>query len=93
MATNYQIINVKESNFNDAENVVILCYSDDKAKYLISGSNTESLKMKKDDFNFAIRSHGYDINKLEGKCISPKFGRFDYLEDFTLSDPETGEVI
>lgn len=89
----YQIINIKESKFDGADNVAILCYSDEPGKYLLCGDNTESLKMKRDDFNFVMRSHGYDLKNVKGKNLDPKFGRYDYLEDFTLSDPETGEVI
>ena len=89
----YQVINIKESKFDNADNVVILCYSSEPGKYLLAGSNTETLKMKRDDFNYVMRSHNYDLAKIEGMHISPGIGRFDYLNDFTLSDPESGEVI
>lgn len=97
MATKYQIINVKESKGtmegNAFDNRMILCYSTETSKYLVCGEYTENLKMKTDDFNFAVRSHNYDLNQLPGKIITPVFGRNDYITDFTLSDPETGEVI
>lgn len=97
MATNYQIINVKESkgNFegNNFDNRVFLCYSSDSGKYVICGENTENLKMKADDFNFVLRSHNYELSVLPGKLIVPVFGRNDYVTDFTLADPDTGEVI
>lgn len=93
MATTYEIINLKESKFDDADNVAISCYSSDKGKYLMCGRNTETLKMKRDDFNYSMRSHGYNLDDLPGKILTPSFGRYDRLEDFTLSDPETGEVI
>lgn len=97
MAAKYQIINVKESKGtvegNQFDNRMILCYSTESSKYLLCGEFTENLKMKTDDFNYAIRSRGYDLSELPGKIISPVFGRNDYIEDFTLSDPETGEVV
>ena len=97
MATKYQIINVKESkgnmDGNPFDNRMILCYSSEISKYLLCGEYTENLKMKTDDFNYAIRHHEYDLSQLPGKIITPVFGRNDYITDFTLSDPETGEVI
>lgn len=97
MAVKYYIINVKESkgsiDGNSFDNRMILCYSSESSKYLVCGEYTENLKMKTDDFNYAVRSHGYDLSQLPGKIISPVFGRNDYITDFTLSDPETGEVI
>lgn len=97
MATRYIIINVKESkgsiDGNSFDNRMILCYSSESSKYLVCGLYTENLKMKTDDFNYAIRSHGYDLSQLPDKIITPVFGRNDYITDFTLSDPETGEVI
>ena len=97
MATKYQIINVKASKGtiegNAFDNRMILCYSSEPGKYVICGPNTENLKMKTDDFNYAIRSHNYDVNEFEGKIMTPIFGRNDYITDFTLSDPDTGEVI
>lgn len=97
MATKYQIINVKESKGtmegNAFDNRMILCYSTETSKYLVCGEYTENLKMKTEDFNFAVRSHNYDLSQLPGKIITPVFGRNDYITDFTLSDPETGEVI
>ena len=97
MATKYQIINVKASKGtiegNPFDNRMILCYSSEPGKYVICGTNTENLKMKTDDFNYAIRSHNYDVNDLEGKIMTPTFGRNDYITDFVLSDPETGEVV
>lgn len=97
MATKYQIINVKESKGtmegNAFDNRMILCYSTETSKYLVCGEYTENLKMKTEDFNFAVRSHEYDLSQLPGKIITPVFGRNDYITDFTLSDPETGEVI
>ena len=89
----FQVINVKESKFDNADNVSILCYSSEPGKYLMSGPNTESLKMKREDFNYAMRSHNYDLAKMEGMHINPVFGRYDYITDFTLSDPDTGEVV
>lgn len=97
MATKYQIINVKASKGtiegNQFDNRMILCYSSEQGKYVICGPNTENLKMKTDDFNYVIRSHNYDVNELEGKIMTPTFGRNDYITDFVLSDPETGEVV
>lgn len=97
MATKYQIINVKESKGtmegNAFDNRMILCYSTETSKYLVCGEYTENLKMKTDDFNFAVRSHNYDLSQLPGNIITPVFGRNDYIIDFTLSDPETGELI
>lgn len=89
----YKIINVKESHLNDADNVSILCATDEKSKYLIAGDPTASLKMKRDDFNYVIRAHGYSLDSLSGKILVPKFGRYDYLDDFDLCDPESGEVL
>ena len=88
----YQVINVKESKFDNADNVAILCYSSEPGKFLMGGTNTESLKMKRDDFNYVMRNRNYELGKMEGMQLNPSFGRFDYLTDFTLSDPETGEV-
>lgn len=93
MAIKYEVINVKESKFDGADNVSITCYSSDQGKYLMCGDNTESLKMRRDDFNFVMRSRGYELDNLKGKQIHPVFERFGYVEDFTLSDPETGEVL
>lgn len=93
MSTTYEVINLKESNFDGAENVSFSCYSSAPGKYLMCGRNTESLKMKRDDYNFVMRSHNYNLDDLPGKIITPSFGRYDYVEDFTLSDPQTGEVI
>lgn len=93
----FQIINVKESSGtfegNKYDNRVFLCYTDDSSKYLISGENTCSLKMKVDDFNYAMRSHKYSNGDLADKVISPQFDQYGNMTDFTLSDPETGEVI
>ncbi len=97
MATKYQVINVKESKGNiegnPFDNRMILCYSTESSKYLVCGEYTENLKMKTNDFNYAVRHHGYDLSDLPGKIISPVFGRNDYITDFTLSDPESGEVV
>ncbi len=97
MATKYQIINVKESkgvvDGNPFDNRMILCYSTESSKYLLCGPYTENLKIKTDDFNYVIRNRGYDLRDLPDKIITPVFGRNDYITDFTLSDPETGEVI
>lgn len=97
MATKYQIINVKDSrgeiDGNKFDNKMILCYSSETSKYLVCGDFTENLKCKADDFNYAIRAHGYDLQQLPGKMIHPVFGRNDYVTDFTLADPDTGEVI
>lgn len=97
MATKYQIINVKESkgkvDDNPFDNRMILCYSTGTSKYLLCGDYTENLKMKTDDFNYVIRNRGYELGGLSGKIITPVFGRNDYITDFTLSDPDTGEVI
>lgn len=93
----FQIINVKESagemNGHKFDNRVFLCYTDDSSKYLISGENTVSLKMKVDDFIFAMRSHNYSNGDLPDKVISPTFDQNGYMTDFRLSDPETGEVV
>lgn len=97
MAAKYQIINVKESKGtmegNPYDNRMILCYSTETSKYLVCGDYTENLKMKTDDFNFAVRSHNYVLSDLPGKIITPIFGRNDYITDFTLSDPDSGEVV
>lgn len=97
MATKYQIINVKESKGtmegNSFDNRMILCYSTETSKYLVCGEYTENLKMKTDDFNYAIRFHNYDLKDLPGKIISPVFDKNGYVTDFTLSDPDSGEVI
>ena len=96
MATVYQIINVKESKGtmegNPFDNRMILCFSSDTSKYLVCGAYTENLKMRTDDFNYVIRNHEYALGELEGKIISPTFDKNGYVTDFTLSDPESGEV-
>lgn len=93
MATNYIVINCKESKFEGADNIAITCYSSDKGKYLMCGSNTETLKMVRDDFIVALRVHGYELDDLPQKVLTPVFGRYDRVEDFVLSDPKTGEVL
>lgn len=98
MATTYQIINVKESkgNYNggDYNNVNILCYCSESAsaKYLIAGSDTDTLKMKRDDYNYVMRARNYTNADLEDSFISPVFDKNGYLTDFTLSNPESGET-
>lgn len=93
----YQIINVKESSGtfegNKFDNRMFMCYTDEQSKYLLCGENTCSLKMKADDFVYAMRSHKYNNGDLPDKIISPVFNQNGYMTDFTLSDPETGEVI
>lgn len=93
----FQIINVKVSagvfEGNKYDNRVFLCYTDEASKYLVTGSNAVNLKMKVDDFNYAVRFHNYNIADFEGKVLSPVFDQNGYMTDFTLSDPETGEVV
>lgn len=93
----FEIINVKVSKGvmegNPYDNRMFLCYTDESSNYLVSGTNTINLKMKVDDYNYAIRFHNYNVNDLEGKIIIPVFNQNGYMTDFTLSDPETGEVI
>lgn len=95
----YQIINVKPysgdlSNGNGKfDNEHFLCFTDAPGKYLTAGPNTTILKIRRDDFNYALRAHGYSANDLPDKIISPIFDENGYMTDFTLSDPDTGEVI
>lgn len=93
----YQIINVKESSGmfegNKFDNRVFACYTDKECKYIVAGENTCNLKMRVNDFVYAMRSHNYSANDLPEKILSPVFDEQGYMTDFTLSNPETGEVI
>lgn len=97
MATTYQIINVKISSGKyegvDFDNRIFLCYTSDNSKYLVCGDNTDTLKMRKDDFIYCMKSKNLQESQLPGNMISPVFDKNGYMIDFTLTNPDTGEVI
>lgn len=97
MASVYQVINLKESkgvyNGLDFDNRVFLCYTSDSSKFLVCGHNTDSLKIRKDDYNYVMRSHNYQPNSIPGKIITPTFDKNGYMIDFVLSDPDSVEVV
>ena len=94
----YQIINAKENKFKlegvEYFNIDIECYCSDSPskKYLRCGDDTCKLKCRYDDFAYIIRAHNYKEADLPGMFIIPVFDRNGYVEDFTLCDPESGEV-
>lgn len=95
----YQIINVKpyrgdlSNGGGQYDNEHFLCYTDETSKYLTAGPNTDILKIRRADFDYVMRSHNYTASQLPDKVISPVFDKNGYMTDFTLSDPDTGEVI
>lgn len=97
MATSYIIINVKVSSGKfegvDFDNRIFLCYTNDSSKYLVCGSNTDTLKMRKDSFVYCMKSNKLQESQLPGNVIVPVFDKYGYMTDFTLTNPETGEVI
>lgn len=97
MATTYIIINVKVSSGKfegvDFDNRIFLCYTNESSKYLVCGNNTDSLKIRKDDFVYCMKSKNLQENQLPGNVIVPVFDKNGYMIDFTLSKPDTGEVV
>lgn len=96
----YQIINVRistgvSSDGSKYDNRNIHCYCSDSPakKFLVCGDDTCDLKCRSDDFTYILRSRNYKDSDLVGKYINPVFDRSGHVEDFTLTDPESGEVI
>lgn len=96
----YQIINVRTSTGSlpdggkyDNKNIHCYCSDSPAKKFLICGDDTCDLKCRADDFAYIMRSRSYKDSDLPGKLINPVFDRTGHVEDFTLSDPQTGEVL
>lgn len=84
MATTYEVINVRKWTKDGKEQRLVYCFSDAENDNLICGTNTESLYMTLDDFNYTLRSKGYTITELYGARITPIFNRQGMMVDFEL---------
>lgn len=81
---------------NDYDNIVIaVTDSDSKNKQLLFGPDDDKLKIKADDFAFAMgrnSENGFsEVKDMEGAIIVPTYNKYGKVVDFTLYKDETAE--